>query len=86
MEERIYGGNKPSYGAKKLEDGTIEVRVYHSNKGTRALLEKHKENPSYFLERYSAFKDSGTMAEKWLAKVMEDFRVEFERNQVRIII
>lgn len=86
MAEKYYGGNKRSYGVIERQDGWIELHVYHDNKDMRRLLQKHTNDPSYFLQRQDTFKCSSIRAMFWLAKVLDDHRSYFKQNMVRIIL
>lgn len=86
MAERYYGGNKKSYGVTERQDGWIELCIYHNNVGMHQYLQKHIKNPSSLLRHYDAYSRSNTRAQRWLAKVMADYRAHFEQNLVEIIL
>lgn len=80
--ERIYGGNKPSYGVAKCEDGWIEVRVYHENQSTQKRLRRYVRTPKALL----GLRWEGARAAEWFADVLRDYGPYFESNKVRIIL
>jgi hypothetical protein len=86
VAERLYGENKLSYGVTERRNGWIELRVYHSNRSMRQVLQDHIGDTSYFLRRYHAYSRSGTRAESWLAKVIAEYRSRFQRNLVKIVL
>jgi hypothetical protein len=87
MAEKIYGGNKPSYGVTEREDGCIELRVYHDNtKEMRPKLAKHIHRPSELLQHYAAYSRSSIRAKYWLARVVDDYRPYFLQDRVKIML
>ena len=86
MGEKIYGGNKPSYGVTDSADGWIDLHVYHINSEVRSLLHKHTSDPSHFLRHHAAYKRSKIRAKYWLAEVIDHYRSHFAQNRVRITL
>lgn len=86
MAEKIYGGNKSSYGVAVRADGWIDLRVYHNNKQVRAKLHKHINRPSELLEHYGAYSGSSIRAKRWLAEVMRHYGPYFGEDRVEIIL
>ena len=83
MAEIVYGGNKPSYGVLEIQDGWIELRVYHTNQGVRQVLRRCGNNPRELLGRKWA---GSIKAKHWMGEVIKDYRSCFEQNHVRIIL
>lgn len=81
-----YGVDKDLYKPVLMEDGYLEVKVLHTNKGVRNLIENHKEDPKYFLDNIDKFEDHQQSAKKWLADVVMDYRSYFEDNKVKFMM
>lgn len=82
MGERVYGGNKASYGVIRRDDGWIELRVYQDNQSVRRVLRHCIGRPRALLYR----KWQGARAAHWMAHVIRDFRPYFEQGRVKIIL
>lgn len=84
MVEKKYGKNKDIYRVVEKGD-CIELYVCHDNKQVKKTLQKYKNDPRYLLNYYDTYSHSFISAEKWLAKVIDDYRSYFEQNKVQII-
>jgi hypothetical protein len=85
MAEKCYGDIKLSYAVvtrNKSGGGHIEVFVFHENVAMREVLGNTSNNPQQLLERHNTYLQSSIRARYWLAKVMEDYWVHFEKNLV----
>ena len=83
MAEKCYGRKKLSYVvADRNRSGSrrIEVFVFHENESVRQDL--GNSSPSRLLKRCDALARSNISAQKWLAKVMMDYRPYFEKDLV----
>jgi len=83
MAEKCYGRIRVAYVVterKRRSNGRIEIFVFHEAKAVRRDLEN--KSPSRLLRQYDAFKRSNITAQKWLARVMEDYRSWFEEDLV----
>jgi len=81
MAENCYGGKKVSYVVThRNADDRIEIFVFHDNVNLRNIIENNIDNPAFFLDRYDV--NDSTMAKKWLARVVRDYRSKFEQGLV----
>lgn len=81
MAEQCYGNIKISYVVThRNSKNRIQVFVFHDNETVRNTISKHIEDPTYFLDIYDV--DSDIMAEKWMARLVRDYRKNFELGLV----
>ena len=81
-----YGVDKDQYKPVLMEDGYLEVEVLHNNKSVRNLIEKHKDDPQYFLDNLDKYIDHQQRARKWLAEIVMDYRSYFEEGRVTFVM
>lgn len=86
MRETHYGKNKVLYEVVETANGRIQLNVRHSNSAMRHVLKNAIGNPRRLLACYDAFSRSSIRAKYWLAHVMNDYRVYFEKEQVDIVL
>ena len=84
--EKKYGVDKDLYIPVLMEDGYLEVQVLHNNKSVRNLIEKHKDDPQYFLDNLDKYIDHQQRARKWLAEIVMDYRSNFEEGRVTFVM
>jgi len=93
MTEKLYGGRIPLtrqnclYGVTQLKDGSILIRVYHTNRNFRRVLKNNARAPSFFLKpgRLESYETSIEAAKNWLVKIVSDHRPFFERGLVEFV-
>ena len=85
MANRTYGTKIKSYEVVERKDGWIDLHVSHKNKEIREYLNRHKNEPQYFLERRERYKLNNLTAKKWLARVIDDYSHYFEQKRVNVV-
>lgn len=85
MQRTDFGGHTLSYRVIPVENGWIHLEVHHKNHDIRRQIEKHLDDPRWFL-RYLTVDDSGIIAIKHLKEVVSQFQDHFREGHVSVIL
>ena len=79
-----FGINKLSYRVLPLKEGCIVVEVHHDNQGMRREIERHRDDPKWFL-RLLAEKQEGSRARQHLRDAVRKYERYFREGEVTFI-
>jgi hypothetical protein len=85
MTYRDFGTNKTLYTVYEKPDGLIEIHVLTGNQSVRRLISNHTTDATFFLRIREQYATEDTVAKKWLAKIVSEYRDKFVKNQVSFI-
>ncbi len=86
MITKNYGTTKILFTVIEKPIGYIEVHVHTDNKTVRTIINNHCTDPRFFINNYYKYKNSDTAAQKWLAKIVSDYRSLFDAGKVSFIL